>query len=42
MTTLSLIVATLGVLVCLAVWGGCHWLAKQMDRDDRKDAGYFD
>lgn len=37
--TLTAIIATLGALLALVAWWGCHWLAKRMDRDDRKDIG---
>ena len=37
--SLVAIIATLGALLVLVAWWGCHWLAKRMDRDDRKDIG---
>lgn len=40
--TLTAILAALALLLVLAAWWGCHWLASRMDRDDRKDAGHFD
>lgn len=40
MTALTAIVATLGTLVVLGAWWGCHWLAGCLDRDDRKAEGY--
>jgi hypothetical protein len=40
MTALTAIVATLGTLVVLGAWWGCHWLARRLDRDDRKAEGY--
>jgi hypothetical protein len=40
LTTAALVVATLGTLVVLGAWWGCHWLAGCLDRDDRKAEGY--
>lgn len=38
---LSIAIAILGAAVSLAAWGGCHWLAQRMERDDDKDRGIF-
>lgn len=40
MTALTAIVATLGTLVVLGAWWGCHWLAESFRRDDRKVRGH--
>ena len=39
MTALTATIAVIGVVICLAVWWGYHWLAQRMDADDRKDKG---